>query len=394
MQSRRWMMAGILAAMAGSISTVYFADAQQDVISATAATTAPATATTPSPATTPSTQTTIFLPPDPSTTAPTATQPTDGLARLPFIEVDVAHHQVRVACESLKVDIPLEFFCVTAGGPEHESVLRTRARPSDIHLALLMIGMKPGEPTHFDQATSQWVPPSGQPVRISVEIPRDQQMQQLPATALMRHVQSHEPMPNRTWVFDGSRVGDDGVYAADVTGYVVSIVNFDYTMIDIPDLASSSNETLQWELNPDLLPVRGTPVTMILQPVEADATQPAANNPNTDLPNSTLPATSQPATTPSVSSNPASHILLVTLDATGQLASDHVTIDQADLPRLLAERKGRGPLQIRLMIHPDAPDASVNAVRAAIDISGSPVQLIPWHSASSETLPSSAPASH
>ena len=37
---------------------------------------------------------------------------------------------------------------------------------------------------------------------------------------------------------------DDGVYAADVTGYIVSIVNFDLSLIDVPALARNANETL------------------------------------------------------------------------------------------------------------------------------------------------------
>ena len=49
----------------------------------------------------------------------------------------------------------------------------------------------------------------------------------------------------------------DGRYAADDTGYVMSLVNFDYTLIDIPELASSSNETLEWERNADLMPDEG-----------------------------------------------------------------------------------------------------------------------------------------
>jgi hypothetical protein len=59
-----------------------------------------------------------------------------------------------------------------------------------------------------------------------------------------------------------------------VTGYVVSIVNFDLTMIDVPELASSSNETLEWEARLDLLPPLGSKVTMVIEPDRAATTQP------------------------------------------------------------------------------------------------------------------------
>jgi hypothetical protein len=82
------------------------------------------------------------------------------------------------------------------------------------------------------------------------------------------------------WVFDGSRMLPDGRYAADLTGYVVSIVNFDLTMIDVPQLASNANETLEWEYNPDLVPPPGTPVTMTIEPAGGQATtQPSQGRP-------------------------------------------------------------------------------------------------------------------
>jgi hypothetical protein len=49
------------------------------------------------------------------------------------------------------------------------------------------------------------------------------------------------------------------------------------TVIDIPDLASASNESLEWERNPDTCPAAGTKVTMVIEPAgkkvpgEADA---------------------------------------------------------------------------------------------------------------------------
>ena len=76
-------------------------------------------------------------------------------------------------------------------------------------------------------------------------------------------------MPPMTWIFAGSRMMDNGVYAADQTGYIVSVVNFDLTLIDIPKLASSANETLEWETNTDLMPPAGTKVTMVISPAGA-----------------------------------------------------------------------------------------------------------------------------
>jgi hypothetical protein len=209
-----------------------------------------------------------------------ATQPsTPGIARLPHVDIDLKNKQVRVQCEALNPHMPLEFFCVVRGGQEHESVLRTDARPSTIHFGLLALGIQPGVPAHLDDLNKLWFPPTGDPVKISCSYVLNGKTVFVPARRMMRSVKTHDEMPPIDWVFDGSRMLPDGRYAADMAGYVVSIVNFDLTMIDVPELASNANETLEWEYDPDWVPVKGTPVTMILEADPAATTQPATAQP-------------------------------------------------------------------------------------------------------------------
>jgi hypothetical protein len=212
---------------------------------------------------------------------PPSTQPADAdVGRLRNVEIDVQHRQIRVQCQALNVHMPLEFFCVVRGGPEHETVLRTSARPSLIHFGLLALGLKPGEPAHLVESTRTWFPPTGPPLKITCQFMMNGQKLTIPAYRMMRSVKTRQEMPPMTWVFDGSQILPDGRYAGDLTGYVVSIVNFDLTMIDVPELASNANETLEWEYNPDLVPAAGTPVTMIIEPAGAAATtQPAVGKP-------------------------------------------------------------------------------------------------------------------
>ena len=202
-----------------------------------------------------------------------------------LVTIDKDKREVRVACEALRVDMPLEFFCVSVGGPDHESVLRTKARPAAVHAALLGLGIEPGRPLRNVEGTRTFLPPTGPPVRIEAEWRVDGRVVRERAGRLVRDVKTGGPMPNKPFVFVGSRFIDDGRYAADLTGQLVSLVNFESTVIDVPELASSANETLEWETNPDVAPPRGTPVTMILTVVgEGDATPPAT-------PTATRPAT-------------------------------------------------------------------------------------------------------
>lgn len=198
-----------------------------------------------------------------------ATQPSGAKGgKLPFVEFDAKTKRVRVECEIVGVETPLEFFCVARNGPDHETVLRTRAQPSHIHAALLAIGLKPGAPLSWSEEKKKWIPPDGPPLSVSVEYEADGKLVSLPANRLMRDQKTKKEMPELTWVFTGSRVLDQGQYAADLTGYIISVVNFDFTLIDIPDLASSSNETLEWERNTDVSPPPGAKVTMVLTPAK------------------------------------------------------------------------------------------------------------------------------
>jgi hypothetical protein len=150
-----------------------------------------------------------------------------------------------------------------------------------------MLGLKPGEPVRYSPALDKQLPPHGPPVQIFCEWDgKDGQKVKVPAYRMMRNVKTKKEMPAMTWIFAGSHVMPDGNYAADKTGYIVSVVNFELTVIDIPELASNANETLEWEVNPDVAPPKDTKVTMILEPaakvieIKAQADAPAATGGN------------------------------------------------------------------------------------------------------------------
>lgn len=192
------------------------------------------------------------------------------VGKLPHIEFDAQKKQVRVECEMLACDAPLEFFCCVKGTNDYEAMIRSEIKPSNLHMALLAIGLKPGQPITYSEATKKWLPPSGPPLQITMEYEKDGKTVSVPSWKWMRDVKTKKPAPPFTWVFTGSRVLPDGKYAADMTGYLVSIVNFDLTVVDIPKLASSSNDLLEWERNPDTTPKAGTKVTMVIEPVGAE----------------------------------------------------------------------------------------------------------------------------
>jgi len=199
----------------------------------------------------------------------------EQVGKMPHLTVDATQKQIRVECEALAVDMPLEFFCCVTGSNEHESVLRSDVRPSDLHAAMLMLGLTPGEPVHYIESEKKLIAPKGPEVEISVEYQKQGKTIRCPAKDWMVDLKTKKLHPTFKWVFVGSRTMPDGRYAADITGYLVSIVNFELTVIDVAEVASSSNETLEWERNIELVPPKGTKVTMIIEPAKSPATSPA-----------------------------------------------------------------------------------------------------------------------
>jgi hypothetical protein len=162
----------------------------------------------------------------------------------------------------------------------------------------------------------------------------------------MRDIKSKKPMPATTWIFAGSRLLENNTYVADSTGYLVSIVNFDSSVIDMPELASNANETLEWEINPKLVPPTGTKVTLLIEPTGKEF----------------VPAGPAAAT--------AVDLPLITIDAGGKIALNGAPVESADrLPEMLKKQPAGGGGRARVAIantieeNPAARDV-INALSA------------------------------
>src|SRR5688572_19560258 len=272
-----------------------------------------------------------------------------------LIQIDRQKREVRVRCEALHVDMPLEFFCVVRGTADHEAVLRTTARPSAIHAALLGLGLEPGTPLRFEPERKQWIPPSGPPVRIEVEWEENGQTIRRSAGELMRNMKTGEAMPSHPWVFAGSELGPNGEYGADVTGQLVSIVNFEYTTLDVPRIASNANETLEWEINKEKMPPEGAQVWMVLTPVEGAATRPAATtSPTTGATGG--PGTSVPG---GADARAPVEVVVVMLDDAGQVQVNNVPVALGETGAAVREHLPDGAkpdsLAVRLTAQRGAP---------------------------------------
>lgn len=286
-----------------------------------------------------------------------ATQPQIG--KMPHLEIDAKNKKIRIECQPCteNMNVGLEFFCVAAGSNEYESVLRTAARPADVHFALLSLGMTPGSPVRYSDAAKRMIPPSGPPVQVTCEFEKDGKHYSIPAYRLMRNIETKKEAPPFTWIFAGSRVMEDGNYAADATGYVISVLNNELTVIDIPTLASRALETRMWERNADLLPPPGTTIWMTIEPAGKEL----------------APANGGPVSADAAHHGPPA--TLVKLDAAGKIEVEDqpVTLDQLT-DKIKQMKAAIDPMSVRLTIAPGADEATVQKVESAITAADVPVQ--------------------
>jgi hypothetical protein len=153
---------------------------------------------------------------------------------------------------------------------EHEAILAADVDARDIHTALLLAGAERGHPVKF---RPKFEPPTGTKIKILLQYAYKGKTITVPAQQWIKNIKTKKPMEQEHWVFAGSLFIDDPVdktrpplYAAN-DGDLISVVNFDTSMLDLPIDSSKENEGLLFEANTDVIPPLDTPVLVILEPI-------------------------------------------------------------------------------------------------------------------------------
>lgn len=221
--------------------------------------------TTPAPAPTPT--------PTPAP-APVAAVP-PPVIRLPSgIEVDRAKGEVRVPTFVACREGFLEQIACLAGTREHESLLVTEIKPSDVHAALLLLGLEPGTPGswNYDGDAVTRTPPRGPSIELLVAFEKGGRPEVVPLASWIRGLDGRAF--TGTWVFSGSRFaknpkswGEGEHYVADFTGSLAGLVTFgDETLAAttvIPDQVDV--EAANWQSWTERMPAEGAPATLIIR---------------------------------------------------------------------------------------------------------------------------------
>jgi hypothetical protein len=204
---------------------------------------------------------------------PRVVHPFEGVTVIPDV------HEVHVDSVSCLDEGYLEQIACSPHTREHESLVVTKVRPSEVHAALLMAGLSPGSPGRWIYETDSYsvIAPKGDSVDVFVRYANVQGSKiEEPVQNWMREVTKTGflPFPPGVWVFGGSRfesnpefMGPGEHYVADMTGSIIGLVTFGDEVVGfarvMPDSADVSEPV--WEVDPERVPPIGTPVTLILR---------------------------------------------------------------------------------------------------------------------------------
>ncbi|MFM7051147.1 MAG: YdjY domain-containing protein [Planctomycetota bacterium] len=267
------------AAVAGCKSSGMRAEPVESVAAAAAAPVAPPTPPALVPPTAGATDSADSAP-----AAPSAPEP-KWIELTPLIRADRASRTVELrATAVLEVGFLEQYVCLV-GTREHEALFAFEGKASEVHAALLLVGIEAGEPGRWREVTRddgslavEGVAPRGGEIAIEVLIegrdplPLEHFVRASPVVPALDGAR-----PPSRFVFAGSRIyrnprtGAER-YVADGSGSLVGLVTFgDETIAAvevIPDQASAA--TPLWEVFSERMPKPGTRVTLRLRGAASD----------------------------------------------------------------------------------------------------------------------------
>jgi hypothetical protein len=154
------------------------------------------------------------------------------------------------------------------GQKAHETVVIFDAKPSQIHKALVDLGLKPGKPEFGDSKDA----PSGPEVKIFIEFKvGEDEAKRVPIEKTLFIPKLNKNLDKLKWRFTGSVMTkpdpnkDEMVYGADVTGTLISIFPVTNQTVFQTNLTMKDEGIIKIETDARVLPKVGTPVKLIIE---------------------------------------------------------------------------------------------------------------------------------
>ena len=220
-------------------------------------------------------------PPQAPNPLPSLREVAPGILEYHGVRLDKKNHRISFPGTVNQREGLVEYLLVNEKGKIHESLFATKVLPRDIHLALLLIGLKdnaganpkdPVPPSAIDSAYLQAAPKlQGAPVLISVTWTQDGKPREAPAENWILNLKTNHPMTSGPWTYNGSMI-EDGVFLADEELSIVAVITDPTALVNNPREGYNDDEI--WQIREDQVPPMDTPVEVSITLV-----QPAADKP-------------------------------------------------------------------------------------------------------------------
>jgi hypothetical protein len=146
------------------------------------------------------------------------------------------------------------------GAKAHETVVTTEVKPSDVHKALVGLGLEPGKPakTATDKQT-------GPAVQILLQVGKGRA---LPVERFLVDKKTGKPMPKVKWLFTGSEMvksdpDKPAVYGADLRGTLIALFPVTAETVFQSDRPLADEKYVKLETS-DKVPKVGTEVKLLI----------------------------------------------------------------------------------------------------------------------------------
>ncbi|BBO87567.1 YdjY domain-containing protein [Desulfosarcina ovata] len=160
----------------------------------------------------------------------------------------------------------VEYLACGYRGKLHESVLKIDAEPFYLNIALLLVGLEPGDRKLESQGEDSI--PEGDPVEISVQwVDEAKKRHTRRAEDLIFNQQTGKSMQHTDWVYTGSKIVN-GRFMAQIEHSIASTYHDPYALLD-HRLPTGSDDRLYF-VNEEIVPPKGTKVVMIIKPAGAE----------------------------------------------------------------------------------------------------------------------------
>lgn len=183
-----------------------------------------------------------------------------GIHRIGLVTLDRTARTARFPAAVNQRAGLIEYAVVTTTGKVHESIFRTEAAPRDIHLAMLLLGVKPANTNFLHDDPRSPLP--GDRIGIEVGWQRGRKEVRRPLADFVKIESPARSGGSRGWLYNGSFLVN-GDFAAQRGGSIVSLITDASALVNNPWPDRSDDEIHQ--VRGKALPREDSPVEIILR---------------------------------------------------------------------------------------------------------------------------------